>query len=127
MRLFQRLGELIGRLPPYGVLLLFGVPFAVLEPAKVFAVYWAASGHVVQGTVLLLIAHVLSLLVCERIFHAGYAPLMRIGWFKRLLDWLFGLRDRAIAWAKSTAAWQAAAELVRGVRAWLRGVIASRR
>ena len=127
LRLFQRLGALIGRLPPYVALVLLAVPFVVIEPAKLFAVYWGATGHVVQGTILLLIAQVLSLLICERIFHAAYEPLMRIGWLKALLGWLFGLRDRAIGWARSTAAWQAAAGWVRGAREWLRGVLASLR
>ncbi|MDB5541259.1 MAG: hypothetical protein JWQ89_2986 [Devosia sp.] len=127
LRLFQRLGDLIASLPPYAVLVLLAVPFVILEPAKLFAVYRGATGHVVQGTALLLVAHALSLLVSERLFHAGYEPLMRIGWFKALLDWLFGLRDLAINWAKGTTAWQAAAGWVRGVREWLRGVLASLR
>lgn len=127
LRVFQRLGELIGRLPSYAVLVLLAVPFVIIEPAKVFALWWGATGHVIQGIFLLLIAQVLSLLICERIFHAGYAPLMRIGWLKRLLGWLFGLRDRALAWARSTALWQAAAAWVRSVRDWLRGLIAALR
>ncbi len=134
LQLFRRLGELIARLPPNVALVLLAVPFVIIEPAKVFALYWGATGHVVQGTILLLIAQVLSLLICERIFHAAYEPLMRIGWFKAVLDWLFGLRDRALNWAKSTAAWRAAmgwVSVVRGwvraVRDWLRGVLASLR
>lgn len=123
LRLFQRLGALIGRLPPYAALVLLGVPLAIIEPAKAVAVYWTATGHIVQGPILLVVAQVLSLLVCERIFHAAYEPLMRIGWFKALLGWLFALRDRAIGWAKSTPAWQAAAASVRGAREWLRGLL----
>lgn len=127
LRLFQRIGEFIGGLPPYGALALLGVPFVIIEPAKAFAVYWAAIGHVAQGTVMLLIAHVLSLLICERIFHAGYVPLMRIGWFNRLLTWLFGLRDKALDLVRETNAWKSAATWVRGIRAWARGVLGSLR
>ena len=127
LRLFQRLGALIQRLPPYAVLMLLAVPFIVIEPAKVFALYWGAVGHPFQGLILLLIAQVVSILTCDRIFHVGYEPLMRIGWFKRLMTWLIGLRDKALGWAKSTAAWKAGAELVRSVRNWLRGVLASLR
>ncbi|MDC9825430.1 hypothetical protein PRN20_16995 [Devosia sp. ZB163] len=125
LRLFQRLGEWIGRLPPYAALVALGVPFVVIEPMKVLAIWWAGTGHVITGTVGLLLAHALSLLVVERIFHAGYQPLMRIDWFAQLLGWLFGLRDRAIGWAKSTTTWQVAVRWVRGAREWVRGVIAS--
>ncbi len=79
-------------------------PFVVIEPMKVVAIWWAGTGHVVTGTIALLLAHALSLLVVERIFHAVYQPLMRIDWFAGCLSWLFALRDRAISWAKSTAA-----------------------
>lgn len=127
LRLFQRLGFLIASLPPYLVLLLLAVPFVVIEPAKVYALYLGATGHVVEGIILLLVAQVVSLLTCERIYHVGHAKLMQIGWFKRLMHWIFALRDKALAWAESTALWQSSARLIRSVRDWLRGVLASLR
>lgn len=123
LQLFQRLGHWLGRLPPYAALVALGVPFVIIEPLKVVAIWWAGTGHVITGTIGLLLAHALSLLVVERIFHAVYVPLMRIAWLARLLGWMFALRDRAIAWAKSTAAWHAAARWVRGVREWVRRVL----
>ena len=125
LRLFQRLGVLIGALPPYVALVLLAVPFVIIEPAKVLALLIVAEGHVIEGVVLLLIAQVLSLLICERIFHAAYEPLMRIGWFKAVLGWLFALRDKALAIARDTAAWKAAVAMGRGVRDWVRGLVAS--
>lgn len=127
LRLFQRIGDAIGRLPPYGALVLLAVPFAVIEPAKLAAVWVVASGRVVEGTVLLLFAQVLSLLICERIFHAAYKPLMRIGWFSATLGWLFALRDWAIAIARRTAVWRAAVATARRFRDWVRRVVASLR
>jgi len=127
LRLFQRLGALIGRLPPYVALVLLAVPFVIIEPAKVGALWVIATGHVVEGVVLLLIAQVASLLICERIFHAGYEPLMRIGWFRAVLGWLFGIRDWALAIARETAAWKAAVGMARGVRDWVRGLVGSLR
>ena len=123
LELFQRLGRWLGRLPPYVALVTLGVPFLLIEPAKVLAIWWVGTGHVVSGTFALLLAQMLSLLVCERIFHAAYGPLMQIGWLKALLGWLFRLRDRAIALAKSAALWQAAASLASRVRAWWRSVL----
>lgn len=127
LRLFQKLAGWIRSLPPYVVLVLLAVPFILIEPAKVFALYWTATGHVVQGALLLLVAQIVSLLTCERIFHVGYEPLMRISWFKRLMAWLFGLRDKAMGWAKSTRIWQAAAQTVTSIRTWFRGLLTSLR
>lgn len=127
LRFFESLGAAIGRLPPYVVLILLAVPFAIIEPLKVFALYWGATGHVVQGGVLLVAAHLLSILTCDRIYHAGREPLLRIGWFRRLMEWLVFLRDRAIGWARETGVWQWSAATIRAVRGWLAGVLASLR
>lgn len=125
LKLFERLGALIGSSPPYLALLLLAVPFAIIEPAKVYALYLFATGHILLGPVLLLVAQVLSLLICERIYHAAHAPLMRIGWFKRLMVWLVALRDKAFGWIKSSAVWIGARRVATSVRAWFRGLLNS--
>jgi len=125
LQLFARLGALIGCSPPYAVLVLLAVPFVIIEPAKVYALYLFATGHLVSGVVLLVIAQVLSLLICERIYHAGHAPLMRIGWFRRLMGWLVALRDKALGLIRSTAAWRASVGMFRSVKAWFRGLLAA--
>jgi hypothetical protein len=127
LQLFQLLAKAIRGLPPYAVLALLIVPFIVLEPAKLFAIYWGAVGHPLQGVLLLLVAQVASILTCDRIFHVGYAPLMRIGWFNQLMIWVIHLRDLALGWAKSTGVWKASAVFVRGIRDWFRGLLASMR
>lgn len=123
LQLFQRLAALIRSLPPYAVLALLAAPFIILEPAKLFALYWAATGHPTQGALLLLAAQIASILTCDRLFHVGYEPLMRIGWFNRLMTWLIGLRDLALTWARSTAVWKAAATAARGIKNWFRNLL----
>lgn len=125
LQLFQRLGALIQRLPPYVVLALLAVPFIIIEPAKVVALYWIATGQVVLGVVALGLAQVISLLTCERIFHVGHEPLMRIGWFKALMGWLFGLRDKALDWVRATQVWRWATRVGRDVRDWFKRIIGS--
>ena len=124
LKLFERLGALIGSSPPYLALLLLAVPFAIIEPAKVYALFLFASGHILLGPALLVVAQVLSLLICERIYHAGYAPLMRIVWFRRLMAWLVTLRDKALGWIRSSAAWQWSRGVAVRIRAWFRGLLA---
>jgi hypothetical protein len=125
LRLFETIGGLIGRSPPYLVLLMLAVPFVVLEPLKVFALYWIAVGHVIQGTILVIFAHALSILTLDRIYQAGKGQLDKIGWFARLMGWVVGLRDWAFGWVKHTAAWQSAARIGREVRSWFRNLVRS--
>ncbi len=123
LRVFEAAGAVLLRLPPYVVLLILAVPFIVLEPLKVFALYWFALGHLIQGGILLIVAHGASILTLERLYHAGKPQLMQIGWFKRLMTWLGGLRDAAMKLARSTAAWQWAAGVATSLRGWVRGLV----
>lgn len=112
----QRVGRWIAGLPPYGVLALFAVPFAIIEPFKAVALYWMASGRFWFGLVALGLAHLASLLVCERIFHAGRERLLEIGWFARGYFAMTRLRDAALAYVRATSAWRAFAGLAAKIR-----------
>lgn len=121
LRLFEWIGSLFNRLPPYVALLIFAIPFIVIEPLKGFALYWFGIGHIFQGGTLYVLGHLASILIVERIYHAAHEPLMRIGWFKRLMTWLAGVRRIAVDWAESTAVWKTSARFAREVRATVRG------
>jgi hypothetical protein len=105
LRFVIRLQDVIAGLPPYAILVLLAVPFAVAEPAKLLAVILFATGHAIVGIVLFLLAYFVSFLVVERVYSAGREKLRTIGWFARLMDWLFDFRDRVLAWVRATQAW----------------------
>jgi hypothetical protein len=118
---FAVIGSALARLPPYVAMLALAVPFVILEPLKVFALYWFGIGHFIQGGILLVLAHGGSILIVDRLYHAMHEPLMRIGWFKRLMTWLYELRCAALDWAKASAMWKASARLAADVTAAVRG------
>jgi hypothetical protein len=120
LRLILRLQDFVRRLPPYAILVLLVVPHVIIEPAKIYAVYLIGSGHPRIGLITLALTYLVGLVVVERIYHAGKEKLRTIAWVAKLLDWLFGFRDRLIAWAKSTQAWAFA----RAAKQWARGLIA---
>jgi len=103
------------------------VPFVLIEPLKIVALYWIATGLFIRGVLLLIVSYILSIFTLDRIYHAGHDQLMKIGWFARLMGWVTGLRDWAFGWVKRTAAWQAAARLARSVRDWFRSLVNSAR
>ena len=120
LTLFRRIGDAIARLPPYGALALLAVPFALIEPFKFVALYWLAEGHVALGATTLVAAHLSSLFICERIFHAGKARLLEIGWFARGYGVVVRVRSWSMAWLRSTSAYRAVADLATRLRASLR-------
>lgn len=111
LRIIQRLEAAIAALPPYAILVLLVVPFAIAEVAKAYAVVLMAQERFVTGVAIFIGAYIVSILVCERIFHAGRAPLMTIGWFRRAFDWIMALKARIFDMIRTTAAWRAAQDL----------------
>ncbi len=116
LRLVRRMERAIASLNPYVILVLLVVPFGFAEFAKVYGLILTADGHYRIGMTMFIGAYVVSILVCERIFHAGKAPLMTIGWFKTLYDWLMTIRDHVLDWFRATRVWRAAVDLKRSVR-----------
>lgn len=124
---FAALGRFLRRLPPYVALSVFAVPFILAEPVKIFSVFWIGIGHVVTGTILLVLAYIVSIFVVERLFHVMHEQLLSIGWFA----WGYHKVMAAKAWAldlvRSTAIYRTLrpiganiGEATRAGLAWLR-------
>jgi hypothetical protein len=120
LRLVRRMERAIASLPPYVILALLVVPFGIAELAKVYAVFLMGTGHFKPGMTIFIGAYVVSILVCERIFHAGKARLMTIPWFAALFNWVMAIKDAILAWIVATRVWRfavrAKARLARDAR-----------
>jgi len=117
LRLVVRLQDIVAALPPYAILALLAVPFAFAEPAKIYALYLMTKGQFATGLVTMAMAYLVSLLIMDQIYHAGRAKLKTIPWFAKLMDWLTGIRDRLLAWARATRVWAFSVKLKRNARA----------
>jgi hypothetical protein len=118
--------RLITRLPPYGALLLFAIPVAVVEPLKIIAIDQIAHGHYLSGVAAFLLLKFLGLGLIAFIFDLTREKLLAIGWFSRFYRWVVLWRDRAHAFiAPYKAAVRARVAEVRArLSAMLRGLIA---
>lgn len=120
---FRRIGAVVASLPPYGVLALLAIPFVLVEPFKVLALYLIATGLVIRGLLLLIASYFVSILTLDSLYQAGHGQLMKIGWFARLIGWIVELRDWALGWVRSTVAWKWAAARLATMRNWARSLI----
>ena len=120
LRLIKRLEHMIGSLHPYLILVLLVVPFAIAEVTKVLGVYLMGTGHFRTGMTLFLGAYVVSILVCERTFHAGKNQLLTIPWFAKGYAWVMMVKDHIFAWLKRTKVWQMAGTIRQSLRLSLR-------
>ena len=105
LRIVAQLRSWIERLGPYPSLALLLVPVAFVEPAKLGALYLIGLGHVVSGTALLILAQILSVLLVERLFVIVKPRLLELAWFARLWGWFVAIRDPALRWLLTRAAW----------------------
>jgi len=118
--LWARMETLIGRLPPYGALLVFCVPALLLFPVKLLALYWIGNGHAVLGLTLVVAAKLLGTAAVARLFALTHPALMRMPWFASLYGRWKPWKDALIAQLKASVAWHALQASVRTMRASLR-------
>jgi hypothetical protein len=125
LRFWQRVEAAIGALPSYGALLVLAVPVVLLEPPKLLALWWIATGHVVAGMAMLLAAKVLGLTVVLRLHAIAEPKLLSIGWYARLHEGVLALRrriyDPLLNLPFVLRARDRARDLRAGLRRWWRG------
>ncbi len=103
---FLAIGRWLRALSPYQALFAFLVPLVLLEPVKVFSLFWIGIGHFVSGALLLIGSYVLSLLIVERMFHVTRDKLLSIGWFAWCFGLVMGVRNWAYARLRSSLVWR---------------------
>lgn len=115
----RRIEAAIAGLPPYGILTLFVVPLAVIEPFKLYALYLFSLGHFLAGILAFCAAKVIGLGLAERLFAIGRDKLLTIGWFAWCFWRCLGIRDAVHARLQRNWAWKEAKRFLQGVRSGL--------
>lgn len=117
----------IARLPPVGILMLFLIPLAIIEPFKIYALYLFGQGRFLSGIMMFVLAKVVGLGLAERLFAVGRDKLLSIRWFAWCHARVLLVRDQVHAWLARTQVWQQAVRVlgfVRGKAASLRRGVA---
>ena len=104
--LWAALERWIARLPPYGALLVFSVPAAVLLPFKFLALYLLAGSHVLLAALVFITAKVVGTALVARIFILTKPQLMQIGWFARGYEKFVPWKDALFAKIRSSYTWR---------------------
>jgi hypothetical protein len=110
--IFDRIGSWVRSLSPYSTLVLFIIPFVLLEPIKPVGAYLIASGHVIDGVLLICVGEILKITIVERLFHVGRDKLMTIPAFARCYEFVMSLR----AYLEALPVWQAMLKCVRAIK-----------
>jgi hypothetical protein len=119
LALFRRIESAIAGMPPNGILLLFLIPLAIIEPFKIYALYLFSLGHFTGGVATFILAKVVGLGLAERLFAIGRDKLLSIRWFAWCHSKTLTVRDTVHAWLAKTKIWQATLRIVRLIRTML--------
>lgn len=118
LRLMHRMEIWIAARHRLTILVLLAIPFIIVEPLKIVGLFWIGRGAFVSGIVLLGVAYLAGFVIVERIYSAGRAKLLTIGWFAWGMGLLVTLRTALLERVRRTAAWRAAIRARRAVQAW---------
>jgi ABC-type transport system involved in cytochrome bd biosynthesis fused ATPase/permease subunit len=94
-KLKEKLAQLIENLPPWATLFVFVVPFIVMLPLKFLEVYFLATRNWLGAIGVIIFVKLVGLGVTAFIFDVTRDKLMQMAWFRRMYDWVIGLRDWA--------------------------------
>ena len=103
LKFFRLIASWIASLGPHSTLVLLVIPFVLLEPIKPFSAYLIASGHFINGMLVLALGEVLKIIIVERIFYIGRDKLMTIDEFARAYNFVSGW----LTWVQALPPWQA--------------------
>ena len=109
---FRWLEARIQRLGPKAAMTAFVVPWLLLLPVKVLALWCFGTGRLGLGVLVFVAGKVAGTALLARLFTLTRPALLQIRWFARLYAWFTGLRDRLYAYVRSLPAYQR-------TRAWL--------
>jgi hypothetical protein len=95
---FKRsVARLVERMPPWGALLLFLIPVAIVQPLKLLALWLMTHGHVLAGALAFVAIKIVGFGAVAFLFDLTREKLMTFGWFAWVHDRVNRLRELAAA------------------------------
>jgi hypothetical protein len=124
MPVWARAERRIAQLPPWGALLVLGMPTLALLPIKLMALYFLGVGQAAIGVTVLVAAKVVGTALLARLFQITQPALMQLAWFARWYPRWKAWKDALLSRIRASAVWHTGrsikSALRRSVRALLR-------
>jgi hypothetical protein len=119
----RALEQRVRALPPYVALVLFVLPGLLLLPVKVLALLAIAHGHAVSGITTLVVAKIGGAAVVARMYMLTLPALLSLAWFARCHGWFIGIKNRSIAYLRTSRLYQHARRATHAIRRTLRRLL----
>tara|TARA_R110002073_G_C9406965_1_gene575018 strand:+ start:806 stop:1339 length:534 start_codon:yes stop_codon:yes gene_type:complete len=110
----------IARLSPRAAMLVFVVPWLMLLPTKVLALWLLGAGHFTLAFLVFLIAKIVGTALLARLFALTKPALLQVTWFRRFYTWFTDIKKRLFAYVRGLRVYQQAKSWMRSVRLRMR-------
>jgi hypothetical protein len=122
LALIRQVEACVAGLPPHGILLLFLIPLAIIEPFKIYALYLIGQGRFLAAVMTFVLAKVVGLGLAERLFAIGRDKLLSIRWFAWCHGRILAIRDHVHGWLERRRIWRQALGFLRTIRGGLAAI-----
>ena len=96
------LRRVIRRLGPYASLALVALPLAIVERMKLAAAVVLGAGHWMTGSLVMICAYALSILLVEWLFKLVKPKLLELAWFAAIWTSFVEVRHKLLCWLRTT-------------------------
>ncbi|HMS06145.1 MAG TPA: hypothetical protein PKD73_10175 [Burkholderiaceae bacterium] len=103
---FRWIEKHIAALPPRAALVAFAAPTLLLLPVKIGALQLVASGHVMLGALVVVVAKIVGTALVARIYQLTEPALMRLPWFARLHARWMAWKTQVLALVRASWPWR---------------------
>lgn len=109
----------ITALPPVAALAVYALPWLLLLPVKVLALWLIGGGQALLGCVVVIGAKLLGTAVVARLFRLTKPALLRLAWFAALYGRWFAWKSAMLLWVRQSDLWHRADAIRRSLgRHW---------
>jgi hypothetical protein len=116
LRAIARAERAISALPPVAALVAYALPWLLLLPLKVLALWLIGDGQALLGCAVVIIAKVLGTAVVARLFTLTKPALLRLAWFAALYGRWSAWKSATLRWVRESGVWHQAAAIRRSLR-----------
>jgi hypothetical protein len=116
LRWIARVESRITRMSPYAALAVLLLPWLLLLPVKICALWLIGSGQMLLGVSVVAVAKILGTAIVARLFALGQPALMRLPWFAHLYVRWTVWKNALLARVRATALWGRARAIALDVR-----------
>ena len=107
-----RCERVIARLPPYPALVLLVLPWAIILPVKLIALYYIACGQIIRGVLLFTAGEIVGVAILARFYAICRPSLLRLVWFSGVERFVVGCTNWAHRLLENVPAYRQARRLV---------------